>query len=78
MEENEIRCETKQKFKNIVKTKVQKAAFEYLMSLKNTHSKMKNLKYAVFEKAAYLSSPLFNNDSRKLLLALRTRTVSGI
>ena len=39
---------------------------------------MKNLKYTVFEKAAYLSSPLFNNESKKLLLALRTSTVSGI
>ena len=78
MEENEIKCVTKQKFKNIVKTKVQKAAFEYLMTLKNTHSKMKNLNYTVFEKAEYLSSPLFNSESRKLLLALRTRTVSGI
>ena len=78
MEENKIKCVTKQMFKNIVKTKVQKAAFEYLMTLKNTHSKMKNLNYTVFEKAEYLSSPLFNSESRKLLLALRTRTVSGI
>ena len=80
MEENEIKCVTKQEFKNIVKTKVQKAAFEYLMTLKNTHSKMKNLNHTVFEIAAYLSlsSPLINNESRKLLLTLRTRTVSGI
>ena len=39
MEVNEIKCVTKQMFKNIVKTKVQKATFEYLMTLKNTHSK---------------------------------------
>ena len=39
---------------------------------------MENLKYDKFELSAYLNSPLFNNDSRNLLLALRTRTVRGI
>lgn len=35
-------------------------------------------KYSTFEKADYLSSPLFKSDSVQLLLALRTRTVEGI
>ena len=39
---------------------------------------MENLKYDEFKEASYLSSPLFNNENRKLLLALRTRTVSGV
>ena len=39
---------------------------------------MDGLEYNTFEKAAYLSSPVFNSDSIKVLLALRTRTVEGI
>ena len=39
---------------------------------------MNHIKYDKFESAPYLNSPLFNNDSRSLLLALHTRTVRGI
>ena len=39
---------------------------------------MSGIKYKTFEIRSYLNSPLFNFDSRKLLLALRTRTVEGI
>ena len=35
-------------------------------------------KYSTFEKADYLSSPLFKSDSVQLLLAVRTRTVERI
>ena len=78
MTDSEIQRTTKQKFKSIVKIKVQKAAFEYLKTMQHTHTKMRSLNYKEFKEASYLSSPLFNNESRKLLLALRTRTVSGI
>ena len=39
---------------------------------------MKNLNYEKFELMSYMNSPLFNNNNRELLLALRTRTVRGI
>ena len=39
---------------------------------------MNGLNYTKFEKQKYLSSPLFNSESLKLLLALRTRTVNEI
>ena len=55
-----------------------KAAFLFLKTLKETHSKMKNIEYDSFDIASYLSSPIFNNKNRTLLLALRTRTVQGI
>ena len=45
MTEHEIQCTTKQRFKNIIKMKIQKAAFKYLKTLQNSHTKMKNLKY---------------------------------
>ena len=61
-----------------MKSKVINAAFIYLQKLQQSHSKMDKLKYSKFEHSPYLSSPLFNNESRSLLLALRTRTVRGI
>ena len=39
---------------------------------------MSGLLYEKFQIMSYLNSPLFSCDSRKLLLALRTRTVEGI
>ena len=39
---------------------------------------MKNIHYEQFDISKYLSSPLFSENSRGLLLALRTRTVRGI
>ena len=78
MTESEMTNISKDKLKKIVKAKVINAAFIYLQSLKQNHSKMDNLKYNKFEPAAYLSSPVFNSVSRSLLLALRTRTVRGI
>ena len=76
--ENEISKLSKQKFKAIVKDKVRNAAFEYLKMLKNGHSKMKNLIYEKLELQPYLIEPIFNEESRNLLLRLRTRTVNGI
>ena len=62
---------SKQKFQTIVKS----AALEYLNKLKQKHKKMK---YQKLELQPYFSSPLFNNESRNLLLRLRTRTVNGV
>ena len=74
----EIGSMNKAKFKKIVKSHVNQAAFCYLKSLKEGHSKMEKLNYSKFEKASYLNSPMFNTESVQLLLALRTRTVKGM
>ena len=39
---------------------------------------MTGISYTKFEKVQCMNSPLFNSESSKLLLALRTRTVNGI
>ena len=75
MTENEIARTPKHRFRKILKSKISNAAFKYLQAKQQGHSKMDNIKYDKFESAPYLNSPLFNNDSRSLLLALRTRTV---
>ena len=78
LSDSEIQRLTKTKFKKILKTKINQAAFKYLTSLKQGHSKMDGISYTHLEKASYLNSPLFNSESSRLLLALRTRTVNGI
>ena len=69
---------SKQKFKQLVKVKVRNAAFKYLKELQEKHSKMQSIRYTTMKMQEYLSSPMFDNESRSLLLRLRTRTVSGI
>ena len=74
----QISLYTKQKFKALVKNKISEAAFKYLKDLQTNHSKMQAINYIKFKLQDYLSSPLFNNESRNLLFRLRTRTVIGI
>ena len=76
--EEQIKSLKKAKFKLIVRNKIRIAACKSLNKIKENHSKMNGLVYTKLEKASYLSSPLFNNENVKLLLALRTRTVKGI
>ena len=76
--DDDISRMSKYQFKALVKKKVKDAAFEYLLAQKETHSKMSGLVYNKYQCQEYLTSPIFNNESRSLLLRLRTRTVSGI
>ena len=78
MDDSEIELLSKSKFKKIIKEKISNTTFNYLIELKQKHSKMRKLSYKKFEVSKYLCSPLFNTESRALLLALRTRTVSGV
>ena len=78
MADPEIKTLSKPKFKKIVISKIRHSAFQHFESLKQQHSKMEGIRYTKFERAEYLSSPLLNSESRKLLLSLRTRTVNGI
>ena len=64
-------------FKNLVKQKARQAAFKYLMSVKETKTKMDNIMYLnSFKPQPYIVSQ--SREQSSLLLALRTRTVRGI
>ena len=78
LSEDEMKSMKKTKFKTIVKSKMRNAAYKSLKEIKGNHSKMNGLRYDKLEQAAYLSSPMFNTESIRLLLALRTRTVRNI
>ena len=78
LSEEEISKMKKQQFKKIVLSHVRTAALKYLKQLQEKHSKLDGIKYDKLELQNYLTSPLFNNESRNLLVRLRTRTVSGV
>ena len=64
LSEEEISKMKKQKFKKIVKSHVRTAALIYLKQLQKTHSKLDGINYSKLELQTYLTSPLFNNESR--------------
>ena len=65
-------------YKDWIKTKVTEAAFRYLTSIQQTHSKVKDIKYSKLELQPYLHSPLFSRKQMSTLFRLRSRTFSGI
>ena len=65
-------------YKDWIKTKVTEAAFRYLTSIQQTHSKVKDIKYSKLELQPYLHSPLFSRKQMSTLFRLRSRTLSGI
>ena len=67
--DDDISRMSKSQFKALVKSNVRNATFHYLISLKQTHSKMAGLAYKKCQVQEYLISLLFR---------LRTRTVNGI
>ena len=71
VDENEVKKIKKAEFKKVVRSKVQYAAFQYLNKKKQTHSKVKDLEYKQLETQTYLKSPLFNTESREMLLHKR-------
>ena len=49
------------------------ATFKYLENIKETHSKIKHIKYKKLQIQPYLLSETFSNDEVKLLFSLRSR-----
>ena len=76
--ESEISSMTKSTFKKLTKRKCREAAIAYLTKLQKSHSKVEDITYQKHSVQKYLGSPLFNDRTRKLLLALRTKTVRNL
>ena len=64
---------SKKEFKKWVKIRIQKSAFEYLLTEKEKQSKIKNIKYKKFQMQKYLKSKLFSNEEIELLNKLRAK-----
>ena len=75
---DEIAQMKKTSLKILVKSKIQVAAFNYLMMEKQPKTKMDKIKYSKLQISPYLMTPLFKHKEAVQLFALRTRTVRGI
>ena len=61
-------------YKKQVKSKIRKAAIKYLQSIKEKHSKVKNIEYQKLKVQNYMTSPIFSNLEVNTLHALRSRS----
>ena len=78
LSDEEISEMSKQKFKTIVTTAVEKAAINYLNRKASTHSKSENLIKTRLKREEYFEDKRFTKSETELLFAFRTRTVRGI
>ena len=77
MNDLQISQMSKQKFKKKLKKKITIAAFNYLMEIKGSHSKMSEVDYNELQIQSYLKSDSYlTNDQKQILLKLRTRMYS--
>ena len=71
----DIRSFSKQKFKEMIRAKVQSKAFGFLTTLKSTHWKARNIKHEKLHLQAYLQSGTNNLsiNENQFIFAARTR-----
>ena len=74
-DEKEVLNKSSQAYKKSVKIKIRKAALKYLNDLKNSHTKIKHIKYETLKLQDYLKSPMFSNTDVNTLFALRSRMI---
>ena len=75
-DESEIAQMSKNKFKNIVKNKVELLALSELRLIKNKHSKSLNIQSEKLQIASYLIDHRLTRTEQQLLFRLRTRTLN--
>ena len=75
-EQNDVAIQNtnRQSYKQLVKQKVKSAAFKYLQTKKDTHSKVSHIQYSGLQIQKYMLSPLFANEEVNQLHALRSRS----
>ena len=69
-----IEITSKEDFKAGVKNKIRNAALNDLNKVKESHSKVKHIKFTELKMQEYLKSPTFTDEETSLLFALRSRT----
>ena len=74
--DEEIESISKNKFKKIVETKIDKYALQQLNAQKSKHSKSQYLQSASFKTAGYLIDERFSKSESQLLFRLRSKTLN--
>ena len=75
-DETYISSMTKYQFKRLVKQRIDRAAFIYLLELKYKHSKIKDINYDRFTTQDYLISSEFTNEEINFIYLMRSKTIS--
>ena len=75
LSEEEIKSMKKERFKNLVKQKIRNLSKQYLISLRSKHSKSEKLLHENVIKE-YLTCQEISTEEKKLLFALKTKTVN--
>ena len=73
--DEQIDSYSKEKFRSLVKNRIEKSAAKHLVELQNSHSKSKNLDFKGFKPAEYLLSKNLTTEEVKTLFQLRNRMV---
>ena len=68
----------KHNFKKLVKEKIRKIAFKYLIEIKESQSKLTEIEYKEFKKQEYLGCSKLTEEEKSILFKIRTRTVEDI
>ena len=76
--EEQIMSSSQEQYKKIIKTNLEKAAFNCMIEKQQGHSKVRDIKYDILKMQPYLKSNKFSNEDVSTLVALRTHTVRGI
>ena len=76
--EEDIEKMTKEDFQKVVKSATKNAAFAYLLSEQEKHSKYKDVRHTSLQLQPYLFDHTMSQDDIQLLFAMRTKTVRGI
>lgn len=74
IDEKMIASIPKSEYKARIKKLVEKAAFKYMITLKNGLSKIRDVRYDTLKIQEYLKSEIFNPKERNLLYSLRSRS----
>ena len=75
--EEEIASTPKSIYKTKIKNLVNKAAFNYFLNIKETHSKLDETLYTQFELQPYLTTSLLTQSEKELLYLLRSKCHSS-
>ena len=68
----------KQNFKKVVKEKIRKIAFKYLIEIKESQSKLTEIEYREFKTQEYLGCSKLSEEEKSILFKICTRTVEDI
>ena len=75
--EEEIIATPKATYKKKIKQLINKAVFQYLMNLKQGHSKLNDVEYTIFQLQPYMATKTMTNEEKELLFNLRSKCHSS-